>query len=159
MVHGAVGASIFCNHFPMANATPGFQGEPSIPAAPAFKPSVAELPILEATLELIRWFIPILHCLPRQQRFGLGDRLIANLYELMEQLALARFQRERLPILEPLAGRLHLIQLQTRLLHEFNLIDLRRYEHASRLIAAIGRQLSGWLSQQRQAAPAPGSPA
>jgi hypothetical protein len=39
------------------------------------------------------------------------------------------------------------------------LIDLRRYEHASRLIAAIGRQLSGWLSQQRQAAPAPGSPA
>jgi hypothetical protein len=89
----------------------------------------------------------------------LGDRLIANLYELMEQLALARFQRERLPILEPLAGRLHLIQLQTRLLHEFNLIDLRRYEHASRLIAAIGRQLSGWLSQQRQAAPAPGSPA
>jgi hypothetical protein len=39
------------------------------------------------------------------------------------------------------------------------LIDLRRYEHASRLIAAIGRQLSGWLAQQRQAAPAPGSPA
>ena len=28
-------------------------------------PSTAELPIQEATLELIRWFIPLLHRLPR----------------------------------------------------------------------------------------------
>jgi hypothetical protein len=123
---------------------------PSDPPSPT--PTTAELPILEATLALIRWFIPILHRLPRQHRFGLGDRLIASLYELMEQLALARFQRDKLPILEPLAGRLHLIQLQTRLLQEFSLIDLRRYEHASRLIAAIGRQHSGWLAQQRRPA-------
>jgi hypothetical protein len=123
-------------------------------SAPSTTPTTAELPILEATLELIRWFLPILHRLPRQHRHGLGDRLIAHLYELMEQLALARFQRDKLPILEPLAGRLHLIQLQTRLLHEFTLIDLRRYEHASRLIAAIGRQHSGWLAQQRRPAAA-----
>jgi len=119
---------------------------------PASNPSTSELPILEATLELIRWFLPILHRLPRQHRHGLGDRLIANLYELLEQLALARFQRERLPILEPLGGRLHLIQLQTRLLHDFQLIDPRRYEHASRLITAIGKQHSGWLAQQRRPA-------
>jgi hypothetical protein len=119
---------------------------------PNATPSNAELPIQEATLELIRWFIPILHRLPRQHRHGLGDRLITNLYELLEQLALARFQRERLAILEPLRGRIQLIQLQTRLLHDFQLIDLRRYEHASRLITAIGRQHSGWLSQQRRPA-------
>jgi hypothetical protein len=115
-------------------------------------PSNAELPIQEATLDLVRWFIPILHRLPRQHRHGLGDRLVANLYELLEQLALARFQRKRLAILEPLRGRIQLIQLQTRLLHDFQLIDLRRYEHASRLITAIGRQHSAWLSQQRQPA-------
>ena len=100
-------------------------------------PSSAELPIQEATLELIRWFIPILHRLPRLHRHGLGDRLVANLYELLEQLALARYERERLAILEPLRGRIQLI-------------DLRRYEHASRLINAIGRQHSAWLSQQRR---------
>jgi len=75
-------------------------------------PSSAELPIQEATVDLLRWFIPILHRLPRQHRHGLGERLI---------------------ILEPLRGRIQLIQLQTRLLHDFQLIDLRRYEHASRL--------------------------
>ena len=50
-------------------------------------PSTADLPIQEATLDLIRWFIPILHRLPRLHRYGLGDRLVANLYELLEQLA------------------------------------------------------------------------
>lgn len=112
--------------------------------------SSAELPIQEATLELIRWFIPILHRLPRLHRHGLGDRLVANLYELLEQLALARFRRDRVVVLEPLRGRIQLIQLQTRLLHDFQLIDLRRYEHASRLITAIGRQHSAWLSQQHR---------
>lgn len=65
---------------------------------PVSKPSTAERPIQEATLDLIRWFI----ILPRH---GLGDRLVANLCELLEQLALVRHQRERLPILEPLRGR------------------------------------------------------
>jgi hypothetical protein len=111
-------------------------------------PSTAELPIQEAALDLVRWFIPVLHRLPRLHRHGLGDRLISNLYEVVEQLALARYSREKRSILEPLAGRLQLIQQQTRLLHEFALIDLRRYEHASRLIAAIGRQHSGWLGSQ-----------
>ena len=117
--------------------------------APGSAPSSAELPIQEASLELIRWYIPILHRLPRQHRHGLGDRLVANLYELLEQLALARFRRDRLEILEPLRGRIQLIQLQTRLLHDFRLIDLARYEHASRLITAIGRQHSAWLSQHQ----------
>ncbi|GDX77475.1 hypothetical protein LBMAG41_25540 [Cyanobium sp.] len=75
-------------------------------------PSSAELPIQEATLDLIRWFLPILHRLPRQHRHGLGEQL----------------------------------------LHDFQLIDLRRYEHASRLITAVGRQHSAWLAQQRRPA-------
>ncbi len=68
---------------------------------PVSKPSTAERPIQEATLDLIRWFIIIL---PRLHRHGLGHWLVANLCELLEQLALVRHQRERLPILEPLRG-------------------------------------------------------
>jgi hypothetical protein len=74
-------------------------------------PSSTELPIQKATVDLIRWFIPILHRLPRQHRHGLGERL-----------------------------------------HDIQLIDLRRYEHASRLINGVGRQHSAWLAQQRRPA-------
>jgi hypothetical protein len=122
-----------------------------IPSLSPPTPSTAELPILEAALDLIRWYVPLLQRLPRQHKFGLGDRLVSALYDLMEALVAARYARAKLPILEPLGARINLLQLQTRLLHDFHLIDLPRYEHASRLIAAIGRQHSGWLSQQRQA--------
>jgi hypothetical protein len=30
------------------------------------------------------------------------------------------------------------------------LIDDRRYEHVARLVEEVGRQLGGWISQQRR---------
>jgi hypothetical protein len=137
---GAVGASriFFTNPITMSS-------EPS-PISPA---SSSELPIIEACLDLIRWFVPLLQRLPRQHRFGLGDRLIGHLYHLLEQLVQARYAHAKLPILEPLKGQIVVIQLQIRLLHQFQLIELQRYEHASRLITAIAKQHSGWLSQQQ----------
>jgi hypothetical protein len=35
-------------------------------------------------------------------------------------------------------------------LHDFHLIDERRYEHASRLLEGVGRQLTGWIGQRRR---------
>jgi hypothetical protein len=43
-----------------------------------------------------------------------------------------------------------LLRLQIRLLHNFQLIDDRRYEHVARLVEEVGRQLGGWISQQRR---------
>jgi hypothetical protein len=111
-----------------------------------------DLPIIEACLDLIRWFVPLLNRLPRQHKYGLADRLINNLYHLMEELVQARYARLKLPILEPLKARIVVIQLQIRLLHQFQLIEMARYEHASRLITAIAKQHSGWLSQQQRLA-------
>ena len=109
-----------------------------------------ELPIIEASLDLIRWFVPLLNRLPRQHKFGLGDRLISNLYHLMEELVHARYAQAKVTILEPLKSHIVVIQLQIRLLHQFHLIELARYEHASRLITTIAKQHSGWLQQQRR---------
>jgi len=113
-------------------------------------PSRAELPIIQATIDLIRWYVPLLNRLPRDHRFGLGDRMVSGLYELLEGLVSARYSKTKVPLLEPLPARLDLLQIQTRLLHDFQLIDTRRYEHASRLMETVGRQLSGWLAQQRR---------
>jgi hypothetical protein len=75
--------------------------------------------------------------------------LVANLYELLEQLALARYQRERLMILEPLRGRIQLIQLQT--LRARQPPDQRHRPSAQRLArAAAARRL---LEQQPQELP------
>jgi hypothetical protein len=101
-------------------------------------------------MDLIQWFVPLLNRLPRDHRFALGDRLISGLYDLLEGLVAARYATAKLERLEPLNARLDLLRLQIRLLHSFQLIDTRRYENVARLVEEVGRQLGGWISQQRR---------
>jgi hypothetical protein len=49
-----------------------------------------ELPIIQKAYDLILWYIPVLNRLHRDQKFGLGDRIVKGLYELHEGLILAR---------------------------------------------------------------------
>ena len=109
-----------------------------------------ELPIIQKTYDLIKWYVPILNRLPRDHKFGLGDRMVAALYELLEGLITARYARNKLDILQPLSSKLDILQYQTRLLRDFQLMEVKRYEYASRLLDELGRQLTGWLGQQRQ---------
>lgn len=73
--------------------------------------SRGELPIIQATMDLIQWFVPLLNRLPRDHRFALGGR---------------RYATVKLQRLEPLNARRDLLRLQIRLPHSFQLIDDRR---------------------------------
>ncbi len=75
--------------------------------------------------------------------------MVASLYDLLEGFVAARYTRNKLAILEPLTGKLDILQYQTRLLLDFQLMEVKRYEYASRLLDELGRQLTGWLGQQR----------
>jgi len=111
---------------------------------------VDELPIIQKSYDLIKWYVPILNRLPRDQKFALGERIIASLYDLLEGLILARYARERVNRLMMLNGRLDVLRHQTRLLLDFALINPERYHHAAKLINEIGVELGGWLKQQKQ---------
>ena len=109
-----------------------------------------DLPIIQKTYDLIKWYVPILNRLPRDHRFLLGDRIITGLYELLEALIRVRYQREKLTQLETLNSQLDVIRHQTRLLLDFELIPVHRYEYVGQLINAIGADLGGWIKQQRK---------
>ncbi len=47
-------------------------------------PTPSELPIVQKTYDLIKWYVPILNRLPRDHKFGLGDRMVSTLYDLLE---------------------------------------------------------------------------
>ncbi|MBO3461741.1 diversity-generating retroelement protein Avd [Aetokthonos hydrillicola Thurmond2011] len=111
-----------------------------------------DLPIVQKTYDLIRWYVPILDRLPKNHKFGLGDRMIAGLYDLLEGLILARYAQEKLAQLEVLNAKLDILRHQTRLLLDFQQFDERRYEYAGELINEIGNELGGWIRQQRQKA-------
>ena len=109
-----------------------------------------DLPIIQKTYDLIKWYVPILNRLPRDQKFLLGDRITTGLYDLLEGLIRARYTRDKLSQLESLNSNLDILRHQTRLLLDFNLIKTERYEYAGQLLNAIGTDLGGWIRQQHQ---------
>jgi len=109
---------------------------------------MSELSIIQKTYDLIKWYIPILNRLPKNHKFALGDRMIFGLYNLLEGLVIARYQKEKLAQLELLQSQLDILRYQTRLLFDFNLIAIDRYEYVGKLINAIGIELGGWIKQQ-----------
>jgi hypothetical protein len=103
------------------------------------KPASLDLPIIQKTYDLVKWYVPILNKLPRDHRFTLGERIINGLYELLEGLISARYSRSnKLEALEQLNTRLDLLRHQTRLLLDFELMATDRYEYVGKLINEIG---------------------
>lgn len=108
-----------------------------------------ELPIIQKTYDLIKWYVPILNRLPREHKFQLGDRMVTGLYDLLESLISARYQSSKLAQLQATNSKLDLLRHQTRLLLDFELVSHRRYQHASKLLYGIGTELGGWRKQQQ----------
>ena len=108
-----------------------------------------EIPIIQKTYDFIKWYVPILNRLPKNHRFLLGDRIVSELYDFLEQLIKARFERDKLSRLESLNSQLAILRYQTRLLLDFQQMELRRFEYASKQLNDIGIELGGWIKQQR----------
>jgi hypothetical protein len=109
-----------------------------------------ELPIIQKSYDLIKWYVPVLNRLPRDHKFQLGARMIAELYEILESLIIARYQQDKLSRLQSINAKLDILRHQTRLLLEFNLMTQKRYQYAGQLIDAIGVDLGGWIKQQQK---------
>ncbi len=108
-----------------------------------------DLPIIQRTYDLIKWYVPILNRLPRKHKFTLGERMIVGLYDFLDNLIIARYAKQKLTILESLNSKLDILRYQTRLLLDFKLINTKRYEYAQQLLNDIGGDLGGWIKQQK----------
>jgi len=110
-----------------------------------------ELPIIQKTYDLIKWYVPILNRLPQDHKFMLGNRAIGGLYDLLEGLIRARYSRDKVSQLQALNVGLDILRHQTRLMLDFQLMETKRYKYASQQINDIGIDLGGWIKQQQGA--------
>jgi hypothetical protein len=109
-----------------------------------------ELPIIQKTYDLIRWYMPILNRLPRDYKYMLGDRMMNGMYDLLDGLVIAKYATDKLTILQSLNSKLDILRHQTRLLLDCDLIKAHRYEYAGQLINNIGTDLGAWIKQQNK---------
>jgi hypothetical protein len=89
---------------------------------------MSDLPIKQKTYDLIKWYVPILNRLPREHKFSLGNRIITELYDLLDGLIVARYAKQKLSQLEALNSKLDILRYQTRFLLEFNLIKQQKFK-------------------------------
>jgi hypothetical protein len=100
-----------------------------------------DLPIIQKSYDLIKWYVSILNRLPRDHKFQIGNRMISGLYDLLESLIISRYQRDKLSLLQEINGKLDILRHQTRLLLDFELINQKRYQYAGRLIELMALYL------------------
>jgi hypothetical protein len=108
-----------------------------------------DLPVIQKTYDLIKYYIPILNRLPKSHKFALGDRIITELYNLLEGLITAQYSVEKLNLLKALNGKLSILRYQTRLLYDFGLIGTKRYQYVMQHLNEIGKHLGRWIKSCR----------
>lgn len=101
------------------------------------------------THDLIEWFLPIVSKFPRNQRYTLGVRIENNLFDILELLIQANYNKEKLERLKSANIKLEIIRHLVRICHKLQIINLQRYEFISKNIDEIGRLIGGWLRQQQ----------
>jgi hypothetical protein len=94
---------------------------------------VTELPIIERTFDLIKWYIPILNRLPKNHKYILGDRIAVNLYDLLDGLILARYASNKSAILDGLNTKVDLLRYQLSRLNMYSHI-LHQYIKTSKSV-------------------------
>ena len=109
-----------------------------------------ELSVIQKCYDLVKWYVPIIERFPRIHKTTIGDRLINQLYDILESLIRAKFAKTKLVKLEDINTELAILRHQTRLLLDFKLISLKRYEYVSNLIDEVGQELGNWIKTQRR---------
>jgi four helix bundle protein len=106
-------------------------------------------PVLEKAYQFVLWVVPTVEKFPRAQKFLIGDRIQTAALDVMEHLIEAAYSREKLAILNRANLQLEKLRYLFRLSFDLRMLDMRRYEFASRALDEIGRMLGGWLKTQR----------
>ncbi|MBW2345684.1 MAG: diversity-generating retroelement protein Avd [Deltaproteobacteria bacterium] len=101
------------------------------------------------TYDLLKWAIPHLKKLPRDQRFLLGDRIEGHLLDILELLLSANYSREKLDFLKKANLKIELLRFLFRLSFDMKYLSKNRYEYASVHLDEVGKMVGGWIRQQR----------
>ncbi len=104
-----------------------------------------ESPLFAKSYDFIRWLIPQTIKFPREQRFVVAERLQASALDFMECLYRAIDKTRQNPALAEADVKLKQLRFYLRLSYDLELMDSRRYEHASRQLEELGRLLGAWI--------------
>lgn len=108
-----------------------------------------EMVIFSRAFDFVSWLIPRTMDFPRSQRFIVTKRLQDAALDFYEQITEANGcrGRERLARLREADTALDKVRHYLRLAHRWEWLSMGQYQHASEMVAELGRLLGGWIRQ------------
>ena len=105
-----------------------------------------ESPVFLRTYDLLLWLLPQVTKFPRVYRFGLGERIIRLGLDFQDSLIVAGLKpaSERSPYLAQADVQLAQLRRLIRMCKDLQSLSIGQYEHASKMLAEVGRLLGGW---------------
>lgn len=97
--------------------------------------------------DLVKYALPVLNKLPRDQKFLFGDRVHNHLLDLLEALVETTYlpPAAKRPVLTAVNLRLEKLRFLFRLGFEMGYFSMGQYSELSRRTDEIGRMAGGWL--------------
>jgi hypothetical protein len=111
---------------------------------PSQKPGQDWYPIQQLAYDLVLALVPIIEAMPRIHRFTLGDRLINLGYEVIEQLTITRYSRQKRDKLRRINLLLERLRVLLRLAVDLHAISVKAYGRLGAMVNEVGRMAGGW---------------
>lgn len=105
--------------------------------------------ILTRTYDFLTWLLPKSESFPKLYRSTVTQRLMSAALDFQEALLEAQAFDDKIRLRHLRQADVHLnkVRVYLRLVHQWGWLSLGQYEHASRMVAELGRLLGGWLKQ------------
>jgi hypothetical protein len=102
--------------------------------------------VIQKLYDYIMWVTPLISKLPKDRKFGIGDRVLNKLYDTMELLLLARYDKhKRATLLQEANIKLEMVRLYQRMFVDEHLWNVQRYEYGANHVNEIGSLIGAWL--------------
>lgn len=109
-----------------------------------------ELPVIQRTYGLLKWFGGRVARFPRVHRDSLGALVLARLNELFDVLLEAKYTRDRGPLLDRANVRVEQLRFRVRLACDLGCLRATSYGFAAGELDAVGRMVGGWRNVSGQ---------
>ena len=95
-----------------------------------------------------KWIVLKIAKFPRNYRYVLGKRLENHIYNIIEKLISAQYQKKKITLLYTINIDIEILRYYIRFCHELKLMTIKSYEYSSKKLQGIGNQLGGWIKDQ-----------
>ncbi len=100
--------------------------------------------------EYLLWLMQRIAKFPRNQRYTLGKHLEEKGLQILATLIQAYYQKDKTKLLQAINLDLELIRYLIRLAKDLQLFSMSQYSFSTSALVEIGRQVGGWLKQQKR---------